>query len=239
MSDINTVKAQIQSLIDLANTTTGNTDTNLTDGVNALVGGYGQGGIQLPEDMLEGLENGYDVMFYDENNKGLAFYSVKQGHAIQPPEYQVEVWQTSDGANVTFPYLPTSDVSLYANSGTYADQLYKFYGVDKGAYPYVGLSTYTGGSPATLMFGTGIGDNTTKSLSLSPPILMASVPSYLSIADYTNVQSVVDEVMVKIPKDILQESSSGYGFATGTTVYHYLNFDSNLTKTKGKYRLDE
>lgn len=39
----NTVKTQIQSLIDLANTTTGNTDTNLTDGVNALIGGYGQG----------------------------------------------------------------------------------------------------------------------------------------------------------------------------------------------------
>lgn len=44
MSDINTVKAQIQSLIDLANTTTGNQDTNLTDGVNALVSGYGKGG---------------------------------------------------------------------------------------------------------------------------------------------------------------------------------------------------
>lgn len=33
-----------QALIDLANTTTGNSDTNLTDGVNALVSGYGQGG---------------------------------------------------------------------------------------------------------------------------------------------------------------------------------------------------
>lgn len=43
MSDFNSVKAQIQSLIDSANATTGNTDTNLTDGVNALIGGYGQG----------------------------------------------------------------------------------------------------------------------------------------------------------------------------------------------------
>ena len=39
MSDINSVKTQIQSLINLANETTGNTDTNLTDGVNALVSG--------------------------------------------------------------------------------------------------------------------------------------------------------------------------------------------------------
>lgn len=44
MSTIQTVKTQIQSLIDLANTTTGNQDTNLTDGVNALVSGFGQGG---------------------------------------------------------------------------------------------------------------------------------------------------------------------------------------------------
>lgn len=38
------LNARNQALLDLANTTTGNTDTNLTDGVNALVGGYGQGG---------------------------------------------------------------------------------------------------------------------------------------------------------------------------------------------------
>lgn len=48
MSDINTLKTQIQSLIDNANATTGNSDTNLTDGVNALIEGYGQGGPELP-----------------------------------------------------------------------------------------------------------------------------------------------------------------------------------------------
>lgn len=44
MADWKKVEAQIEELIDLANETTGNQDTNLTDGVNALVGGYGQGG---------------------------------------------------------------------------------------------------------------------------------------------------------------------------------------------------
>ena len=44
MVDFEKVKAQMRSLIDLANETTGNQDTNLTDGVNALVEGYGQGG---------------------------------------------------------------------------------------------------------------------------------------------------------------------------------------------------
>ena len=44
MSTFETMKEQIRELIDLSNATTGNTDTNLTDGVNALIGGYGQGG---------------------------------------------------------------------------------------------------------------------------------------------------------------------------------------------------
>ena len=47
-NDIEDTKSDIESsvsdLINLANTTTGNTDTNLTDGVNALVSGFGQGG---------------------------------------------------------------------------------------------------------------------------------------------------------------------------------------------------
>lgn len=50
MSDINTLKTQIQSLINSANDTTGNSDKNLTDGVNSLIEGYGggAGGSDLP-----------------------------------------------------------------------------------------------------------------------------------------------------------------------------------------------
>ena len=42
------IETSVSGLLDLANDTTGNTDTNLTDGVNALVSGYGQGGEVLP-----------------------------------------------------------------------------------------------------------------------------------------------------------------------------------------------
>ena len=48
MSDFKSIKNQIQTLIDRANDTTGKTDTNLTDGVNALIEGYGKGGEELP-----------------------------------------------------------------------------------------------------------------------------------------------------------------------------------------------
>ena len=43
MSTPLTVKTQMQSLLNLANETTGKTDVTLTDGVNSLVEGYGQG----------------------------------------------------------------------------------------------------------------------------------------------------------------------------------------------------
>lgn len=38
------IKSKIQSLITAANATTGETDTTLTDAVQTLVDGYGQGG---------------------------------------------------------------------------------------------------------------------------------------------------------------------------------------------------
>ena len=52
MSTPQTVKAQIQSLIDQANATTGNEDTDLTSAVGALVSGFGQGGSGEDESVL-------------------------------------------------------------------------------------------------------------------------------------------------------------------------------------------
>lgn len=48
----NDIETSVLDLIDLANTTTGNQDTNLTDGVNALVSGYGQGGSDVGKEKL-------------------------------------------------------------------------------------------------------------------------------------------------------------------------------------------
>ena len=67
------VITQMQSLINLGNGKTGKQDTTVTDVVNSLCARY------LPEGTLEGLENGWDIMFYDEHNDGLAFYSIKKG----------------------------------------------------------------------------------------------------------------------------------------------------------------
>lgn len=60
------VKTQIVNLIENANATTGNTDTTLTDGVNALIEGYGKNSEPLLQDITINEngsylpENGYD-----------------------------------------------------------------------------------------------------------------------------------------------------------------------------------
>lgn len=43
MATAESVKAKIQNLIDAANQTTGNKDTDLTTAVEALIAGYGKG----------------------------------------------------------------------------------------------------------------------------------------------------------------------------------------------------
>ena len=48
MSSLASIKTQIQTLITLANNTTGNSDTSLTACVNSLIAGYGQSSEPVP-----------------------------------------------------------------------------------------------------------------------------------------------------------------------------------------------
>lgn len=231
MSTIQTVKTQIQSLIDLANTTTGNQDTNLTDGVNALVGGYGQGG---SGGSLEGLENGYDVMFYDENNEGLAFYSIKQGHAINPPEYDCKRWEDSDGTVVIFPYTPLADIILYANNETYASQLYSYYGVDSVLYPY--LAIYRTSTTLRIMFGKTYDYYFSDGYCGLGTVLYQNIVANTDAGDIEGVVSACCSVEANL---------TSYGqFGCPNSQTYYTNFDMNklsdyFSYTTSRYRLDE
>ena len=59
----------------------------------------------LPDDIV--------VTFYDENEKVLAVYSVKEGMAVNPPAYEA-TWKDGDGNVIEFPYVPTENIDLYA-----------------------------------------------------------------------------------------------------------------------------
>lgn len=102
-----------------------------------------------------GIENGHNVMFYDENSEKLAFYSIKQEHAINPPTYKCNAWQTIDGEKIVFPYTPTEDIDLYAVVSQAVARLYSHYGIDKAIYPYVGVMLYS--SRVYLMFAKSYG----------------------------------------------------------------------------------
>lgn len=224
-----TVKAQIQSLIDLANETTGNSDTNLTDGVNALVSGYGQGG---SGGSLEGLENGYDVMFYDENNEGFAFYSIKQGHSIEAPIYDYKGWETEDGTVITFPYTPTSDLVLYAinNGGALEILLYEHFGVSRDEYPYLVL-LYSSSNKLRIIFAKTIQANTETELSVSNTMRTANIGVDMTptcAEDLVNTITVGNYTL-----------TSSEAMSITTTGYISSNFEIIATGFVAKYRLDE
>ena len=185
--------------------------------------------IPLP---YNGLANGYDVMFYDENDEGLAFYSIKQGHSINPPEYQVKAWQTSDGAIITFPYTPNADVILYANNSTYAQQLYNFYSVDSAVYPYVYvlISFYD----LRLVFAKSISTNKTSSLQ-SSNVLKADYTMAEMISDYTNLEEIVSKTCVS---GLTLAESDNTANSSNSSMYCYSNFTVSTT-FKSKYRLDQ
>lgn len=194
---------------------------------------------------MEGLENGYDVMFYKENDEALAFYSIKQGEAINPPVYSCKAWQTEDGTNVTFPYTPTNDLIVYANNDTFANELYNHYGVDKAVYPYVMVQVIhkTNNSSYPYTYKIAFFDTITKSI--NQPRLVG-VNSNISqsthdyyISDLANVEEVVNAIKEKVTTinssysaDIVDENS--------TTLFynHYTNFDYNFNYST-LYRLDE
>lgn len=188
---------------------------------------------------LEGLENGYDVMFYDENNEGLAFYSIKQGHTINPPVYNCKNWQNTDGGVITFPYTPSADAIFYANNNTYASQLYKYYGVDSGVYPYLGIIYVVSSSLRTITIV--FGDTITKTISTGITFsnTMSGRGTYTTQVDKNDIEAVCSMAMELIPT--LTENKYKELGGGGSDVFGYTNFEMSdkVTALGGYYRLDE
>lgn len=292
-----------QSLIDLANATTGKEDTTLTDGVNSLIEKYDleptlqekvvtENGEVVPDEgfdglskvtvnvpekevklqdktitengtyqadsdydglgsvtvevassgSLEGLENGYDVMFYDENNDGLAFYSIKQGHSINAPVYNCKAWQTDAGANVEFPYTPTEDVIFYANNDTYASSLYKYYGVDSAVYPYLFINFEAKTTvPVQCTYKVVFGKTMPDSYYLND-VLNASY-SYTdgSINEVPDLDTLVLKIMEHISPSALAASSTDRTATSKSNIYatNYDVKESYISQFYAYYRLDE
>ena len=227
-----TLNARNQALLDLANATTGNTDTNLTDGVNALVEGYGQGG-------SDGIEGGYDVTFYDENNEGLAFYSIKEGHSINPPVYECDTWLDDDGNGIVFPYTPTKDIIIRAICAGYLKQIYGHYNVDSVLYPYLCIIVVS--NNVNVVFASSYSAYTSygkKYGRLSNGYCKTITGVTLSAEDKTDIGKVVS---ASLSSDTELSAISGTWEFTDPATF-YTNFDisiNGITFTSPVYRLDQ
>lgn len=194
----------------------------------------------LPTDMLDGLEDGWDVMFYDEHKRGLASYSIKQGHTINPPVYDCKAWQTADGTNVTFPYTPTGDVIFYVLNASYADQLYEHYGIDKAVYPYLMISKMDGCRPDGLAIGKSVYWWGTNNAGVRNGYWQSVGASSNDMAN-DDIEAVVASVMSSMAK--LPAATEAWGFKNQSNYSIYCNFDPTAAgipfTLATVYRLDE
>ena len=204
---------------------------------------------RLDETPLDGLKDGYDILFHDENNEELAFYSIKQGYGIDAHLYGSNRWADDTGTEVTFPYVPSADLMLYAMiTKTYADQLYEHFGINKEEYPYLFLtySTYSYHGWSRIFFAKTVA----KATSTGTAISFGSESLYGTTA---NKQGAWDEditTYVSNVQNAIQAVANNTSYNTwGISPdqhYVYTNFDilalgftEEQVSTLGIYRLDE
>lgn len=220
-------KEKLVKVADEIRAKTGKADLMYVDDMPGEIGSISG----IPEDSMEGLENGYDVMFYDENNYALAMYSIKEGHSINPPVYTCKNWQTDAGVSVSFPYTPSGDVIFYANNDTYASQLYAFYGLDSVVYPYLYIEYIKGNDTDTVKVVF------TKSITNNMTLYQGTLCGYNS--KVPKATRTIDEVV-----SVAMQQVASLPTKTNQMIYDqtdrdfYTNFDITLSMAK-VYRLDQ
>lgn len=187
---------------------------------------------------LEGLKNGYDVMFYDEFGDGLALVSVRKGLSVDAPDYSCKAWLTIDGKSQFFPIKPTDDIAFYAYNDSLEKILYEYYGIDKAAYPYL-LITHAMESGASLTYYLSISFGTSVSITGTTSTSVTGFGARVrmtadEIGDFSP-EHIVNLVMQTLP--VLSDGFKTYA-GYNTNHHDYSNF-AITTSSAIRYRLDE
>lgn len=188
--------------------------------------------IEIFKNANVGLVKGYDVTFYDENNKKLAFCSVKNGVSVEAPIYGYDSWKDENGNSVIFPYMPKGNASIYALSQSYASRLYNLYNVDQGTYPYVLIFLNKDNRNLTmLIFAKGIATDGTTSISTTYNPLYGQAYN-VEISDI-NAENLVNAVITSITS--VSEYALFFEISSDTNMYVAVNYE---TKVNNAIRLD-
>jgi hypothetical protein len=140
--------------------------------------------------------------------------SVKDGNSVNAPATQpinngniVSRWSV-DGADITFPYTPTSDVIIDGVMSTYENMLYDFYGISKSDYP--ALLLYVREGRMCIYFGKSITESTT-SFVVTKPLYSGYTYDVNDIYANPTTENVVIGCITRIAKP-LSYSSTGTSF---------------------------
>lgn len=222
-------RQDLQDIADKLKAKVGRTDKiNFPNGFMDIVDELGQGG------NASGIENGCNVVFYDEFDEKLSLVSVRKGLSVDAPYYSCKAWQTEDGENQFFPFTPTGDIAFYANNDTLEKILYEYYGVDKAAYPHL-LITYRdniwGNYGLYIVFGNYISNTDIKTVR---GIGTNKNMSRAEIGDFSP-EHIVNLAMQKLTT-LQGDFSASVGY--NSNHYNYANFDVTYGNPYS-YRLDE
>ena len=222
MADWKKVEAQIEKLIADGNEKMETAKTNLTDMFEELISGYGQGS------GTDGLKDGYDVMFYKEDNEALSFYSIKQGQAINPPIYSCKNWIDQNRVAIVFPYTPTADISLWADNSTFSALLYNHFGISPEEYPYIAIACFFNGNVSqastVIYFANSLSNVKWSDGSTKPKYTKLKLISFANHLFNSEINEIVEYILDNFTIDDITTNESGtYGWADGSAYKYHIN----------------
>lgn len=209
------------------------------------------GGISFPQGFIDtvdaisgqggsgdgGVEDGYSATFYDEEDVAFLSLSIRQGLAINEPAYGSKSWNLEDGTVITFPYYPTSDISVYAYKIDNVGKLYEHFGLNINTYPYLLVNLYQN-QYVNLFFSKQIKTNTTSYLELGGTSSQKGYVMYRNFKLPSAIEPSADSIdyLIDYITATFTSLNSDYSYAPNFGISNYnshtwTNFDYLDTNT--------
>lgn len=167
---------------------------------------------------------GYSVTFNTETGETVAVFSVSPGVGIQAPVCSVEEWEDEAGDLILFPYTPNGNIVLRPVPPAISEELYAFYGLDVGVYPYL-MIWARNSSEAKIYFAKS---TTNNGYGFSSDVYYGTAS--MTGVDISNADAVAAACKTALPSlSALTNTASIIGPYDGGGMYFYTNYDISIS----------